>query len=95
MSPGPEPDAAVSLDDPDGDRLVSALALAGSAVFEMSRAPVDTSTPSWWDFRIGASWRAPLGPGSSIEGIEDHPAVHIAYADAEAYATWAGKALPS
>jgi formylglycine-generating enzyme required for sulfatase activity len=51
--------------------------------------------PSWWHFRIGACWRAPLGPGSSIEGIEDHPVVHVAHADAEAYAAWAGKALPT
>ncbi len=40
-------------------------------------------------------WRQPLGPGSSIEGLEDHPVVHVAHADAEAFALWAGKALPS
>jgi formylglycine-generating enzyme required for sulfatase activity len=71
------------------------LAQPGSAVFEMAAGPVDTSAPSWWHFRIGASWRAPLGPDSSIEGIEDHPVVHVAHADAAAYAAWAGKALPT
>lgn len=71
------------------------LAQAGSAVFEMTDRPVDTAVPTWWEFRLGASWRAPLGPGSSIAGIEDHPVVHVAHADAEAYAAWAGKALPT
>jgi formylglycine-generating enzyme required for sulfatase activity len=87
--------AEIAPDPKDYPGMRPELAVAGSAVFEMSRVPVDTSTPSWWDFRIGASWRTPLGPGSSIEWIEDHPVVHIAYADAEAYAAWAGKALPT
>ncbi|MBC2665703.1 formylglycine-generating enzyme family protein [Novosphingobium flavum] len=72
-----------------------ALAHPGSAVFEMSTGPVDYNVPSWWEFRLGANWRAPTGPGSSISGIEDHPVVHIAYDDAEAYARWAGKSLPT
>jgi len=67
----------------------------GSAVFEMTARPVATGLPSWWHFRLGASWRAPTGPGSSIAGIEDHPVVHVAHADAEAYARWAGKVLPT
>jgi formylglycine-generating enzyme required for sulfatase activity len=49
----------------------------------------------WWEFRFGADWRHPRGPGSSIEGLDDHPVVHIAYCDAEAYAKWAGKELPT
>jgi formylglycine-generating enzyme len=72
-----------------------ALAQPGSLVFEMPPGPVDVSQVSWWAFRFGANWRHPLGPGSSIEGLEDHPAVHIAYSDAEAYANWAGKSLPT
>ncbi|MEJ7926357.1 formylglycine-generating enzyme family protein [Sphingobium sp. AN641] len=76
--------------------LLPELAQPGSAVFDAPRvAPRDLSVPSWWSYRIGASWRAPRGPGSSIEGLEDHPVVHIVYADAEAYAAWAGKALPT
>jgi formylglycine-generating enzyme required for sulfatase activity len=87
--------AEIAPDPKDYPGMPLELAFAGSAVFEMTAAPVVTSTPSWWDFRRGASWRQPLGPGSSIEGIEDHPVVHVAHSDAEAYAAWAGKALPS
>lgn len=68
---------------------------AGSLVFEPPHTPVDLSQLSWWDFRRGAYWRAPLGAGSTINGLDDHPVVHIAHADAAAYAQWAGKALPT
>jgi sulfatase modifying factor 1 len=53
------------------------------------------SPESWWQFVHGASWRAPYGPGSGITVPDDHPVVHIAYADAAAYARWAGKRLPT
>jgi formylglycine-generating enzyme required for sulfatase activity len=43
----------------------------------------------------GAHWRQPLGPGSSIEGKDEFPVVHVAYEDAVAYAQWAGKRLPT
>jgi formylglycine-generating enzyme len=49
----------------------------------------------WWTYVPGADWRHPRGPASSIGGIANHPVVHIAYEDAEAYAGWAGKALPT
>ncbi len=49
----------------------------------------------WWRFVPGACWKHPLGPESTIEGKEQYPAVHIAYPDAEAYAKWAGKRLPT
>jgi len=49
----------------------------------------------WWQFLAGANWRHPQGPGSSIEGMEAHPVVHVAARDVEAYAAWAGKALPT
>jgi formylglycine-generating enzyme required for sulfatase activity len=87
--------AEIAPDPEDYPGMDPALAQPGSAVFEMTALPVDTSVPIWWDFRLGASWRSPLGPGSSIEGFEDHPVVHVAHADAEAYAVWAGKALPT
>ena len=47
------------------------------------------------DFKFGANWRRPYGPRSSISGLDDHPVVHVAYRDAEAYAQWAGKELPT
>lgn len=69
---------------------------AGSLVFNPPNHPVSLDDWSqWWTFRFGAIWRKPYGPGSSIKGLDDHPVVHIAYADAEAYATWAGKSVPT
>ena len=67
-----------------------------SIVFVPPSHPVPLDNPHrWWHYVPGANWRHPEGPGSSIKGREQHPVVHIAYADAEAYAAWAGKALPS
>ena len=68
----------------------------GALVFRMTQGPVDTSNvANWWHWTPDAQWRRPEGPGSDLEGREDHPVVHVAYEDAEAYAAWAGKALPS
>ena len=70
--------------------------LAGSLVFVKTAGPVDLRHLSqWWVWTPGANWRRPEGPHSSIAGRVDHPVVHVAYEDAEAYATWAGKALPT
>lgn len=69
---------------------------AGSLMFNPPNHPVDLRDWSqWWTFRFGATWRKPYGPGSSIKGLDDHPVVHVAHADAEAYAAWAGKSLPT
>jgi formylglycine-generating enzyme required for sulfatase activity len=69
---------------------------AGSLVFAPPDHPVDLRNWSqWWQFRFGASWRRPYGPGSSIANLDDHPVVHVAFSDAEAYASWAGKSLPT
>jgi formylglycine-generating enzyme required for sulfatase activity len=69
---------------------------AGSLVFTPPSHPVDLRVWSqWWRFKFGAYWRRPYGPGSSLTGLDEHPVVHIAYKDAEAYAQWAGKALPT
>ena len=50
---------------------------------------------SWWRFVEGADWRHPRGRDSTIDGLDDHPVVHIAYDDAIAYARWCGKDLPT
>jgi formylglycine-generating enzyme required for sulfatase activity len=70
---------------------------AGSLVFAPPRRRVvDLSDWSqWWTFKFGADWRHPYGSDSSIRGLDDHPVVHVAYRDVEAYAGWAGKALPT
>jgi formylglycine-generating enzyme required for sulfatase activity len=68
----------------------------GSLVFHRTSGPVDLKDWSqWWLYMPGAHWRHPEGPNSTIADRLDHPVVHIAYEDAEAYATWAGKSLPT
>ena len=70
--------------------------VAGSLVFHPTQGPVDLRDwTQWWSFVPGAQWRHPEGPQSSIDDRMTHPVVHIAYEDAQAYATWAGKALPT
>lgn len=69
---------------------------AGSLVFEPTTTPVSLDDHhQWWVFRFGADWRHPLGRGSDIAGLLDHPVVHVAFEDAQAYAKWAGKTLPT
>jgi sulfatase modifying factor 1 len=70
--------------------------IAGSTVFTSSReaVPLDNYF-QWWSYIGGADWRHPGGPDSSIEGRDDYPVVQIAYEDAEAYAKWAGRRLPT
>ncbi len=66
---------------------------AGSLMFTPPRHAVDLKDWSqWWKFKFGVSWRHPQGPNAALR---DHPVVHVAYQDAEAYARWAGKTLPS
>lgn len=68
----------------------------GSFVFEVPGRPVSLiDHRAWWRFAEGACWHAPLGPGSSVGDLGNHPVVHVALEDAEAYAAWAGKALPT
>jgi formylglycine-generating enzyme len=68
----------------------------GSLVFRKTDGPVDLrDVLSWWSWTPGADWRHPEGPDSNVGGREHHPVTHVAYADAVAYAEWAGKALPT
>ena len=67
-----------------------------SVVFRKTRGPVDMRNAyNWWTYVAGADWRHPRGPGSSLQGLWQHPVVHVAFEDAEAYAKWAGKELPT
>jgi formylglycine-generating enzyme required for sulfatase activity len=67
-----------------------------SLVFTPTERPVPLNDlRAWWRYTQGADWRHPLGPESSLVGLWDHPVVHVAWADVEAYARWAGKDLPT
>ncbi|WP_249471908.1 formylglycine-generating enzyme family protein [Luteimonas galliterrae] len=85
--------AADPADYPGAD---PALLAPSSVVFVPPPGRVDLRNHyNWWNYVQGADWRRPRGPGTSIEGLDDHPVVHVAFEDAEAYAAWAGKSLPT
>jgi len=68
----------------------------GAMVFRKTKGPVNLRNwRQWWDYVPGAYWRAPEGPGTSVDSRPDHPVVHVAYDDVVAYAHWAGKRLPT
>jgi formylglycine-generating enzyme len=72
------------------------LLVPGSLVFDPPDHPVDLhDATNWWAYRPGAQWRHPEGPASTLHGRERHPVTHVALEDAEAYASWAGKVLPT
>jgi formylglycine-generating enzyme required for sulfatase activity len=77
--------------DADPDQLVP-----GSLVFRPTDGPVrlDDYTQWWW-WTPGADWRHPEGPASTVDGRDRHPVTQVSFADAQAYATWAGKQLPT
>ena len=67
-----------------------------SVMFRKTSGPVDLHDPmNWWTYVAGADWRHPKGPGSTLDNLWEHPVVHVTFADAEAYAKWAGKELPT
>jgi formylglycine-generating enzyme required for sulfatase activity len=70
--------------------------VAGAMVFVGTDIPVSLDDWSqWWRYVPGATWRHPQGPGSDILGKDEHPVVQVSYEDAQAYARWAGKRLPT
>jgi formylglycine-generating enzyme len=84
LDPEQYPDA-----DPD-------LLVPGSLVFQKTQGPVDLNNyRNWWEYVPGAHWRRPGGPGTTFHGKGNHPVVHIAWEDAESYAEWVGKDLPT
>jgi len=70
--------------------------VAGSVVFSPPDHPVQLDDHfRWWSYVPGANWRHPLGPKSNVKGKSMFPVVQISYEDAQAYAKWAGKRLPT
>jgi len=83
---------------PDSPIPDESLFVASSLVFTPPKhrvANINHNHHDWWEWVPGADWRHPLGPESSIIGKEDHPVVQVSHLDAEAYAKWAGKRLPT
>jgi formylglycine-generating enzyme required for sulfatase activity len=88
--------AEITPDPKDYPGALPHMLYAGSLVFSPPDQPVDLRNwGQWWMFLRGANWRHPYGPKSNINTLDSHPVVHVAYADAFAYARWAGKDLPT
>ena len=88
--------AEITPDPKDYPGALPHMIYAGSLMFSPPAHPVSLRDFSqWWSFAKGANWRHPYGPGSNIRGLDDHPVVHVAFNDVLAYATWAGKDLPT
>jgi formylglycine-generating enzyme len=84
------------IDPADYPGAIPELCVPGALVFRPTHGPVNLDDwTQWWAWTPGASWRHPLGEESSLDGLESHPVVHVAFEDAQAYADWAGKTLPT
>lgn len=81
---------------PGTPKPADSLMVPGSLVFSPPKEPVMLNDYSqWWRWQTGANWKHPEGPASTLEGLWNHPVVHVAYEDALAYAKWKGKRLPT
>jgi formylglycine-generating enzyme required for sulfatase activity len=88
--------AEIAPDPKDYPGALPHMLYAGSLVFTPPGHPVNLRDWSqWWQFMKGADWRHPYGPKSNINALDNHPVVHVTFADAQAYAEWAGKELPT
>lgn len=90
--------AEIAPDPQDYPGMAPELAHPGALVFFKTSGPVPLNEyHHWWHFVLGADWRHPYGPERDLDELDvwDHPVVQIAWADAEAYAKWAGKQLPT
>ena len=82
--------------DPKSHPGMEEVSVPGSVLFiQPTRLDRGGDLTQWWQYVKGANWREPEGPGSSIKGKENRPVVHVAYEDAQAYAHWLGRELPT
>jgi formylglycine-generating enzyme required for sulfatase activity len=88
--------AEIAPDPADYPGALPEMLVPASVVFRKPSRRVDLRNHfNWWSYVPGADWRHPQGPASSLAGLDDHPVVHVAYVDAVAFASWAGKDLPT
>src|SRR5206468_2435401 len=96
MATGHVTTAEVPPDPKDYPGALPHMLYAGSLVFIRPRSTFDLCDWSqWWSFMEGADWRHPYGPRTNINVLDNHPVVHVSFADALAYAKWVGKDLPT